>query len=52
MIPATLEHKKNTEIMRELFNFTNNLLTDTDVYRCINIIEPVQNLIENLADMI
>jgi hypothetical protein len=52
MIPATLQHHKNTEIMRELFHLTNLLLTETEVYKWLHVIEPVNQLVSDLAAMI
>jgi hypothetical protein len=52
MIPATLDHKKNTEITRELFKLANNLLTETEVFKLLHVIEPVNTIINNLAAMI
>ena len=47
MIPATLDHKKNTEITRELFKLANNLLTETEVFKLLHVIEPVNTIINN-----
>jgi len=52
MIPATLDNKTNTSITQQLFNFTNNLLTETEVYKWLHVIEPVQTLVGDLAAMI
>lgn len=52
MIPATLEHTKNTEVMRELFNLTNNLLMQTETKKWLHVIEANATLVNNIATMI
>lgn len=52
MIPATLSIKENTQVTKQLFDLTNNLLTETEVFKWLHVIEPVQTLVGDLAAMI
>jgi hypothetical protein len=52
MIPATLSIKENTQVTKQLFSLTNNLLTETEVSKWLHVIEPVQTLVGDLTAMI
>ena len=52
MIPASLENKQNTQVTREFFSFVDNLLTKTEVYKLLHVVEPLQTLVTDLTAMI
>ena len=52
MIPASLENRQNTQVTREFFSFVDNLLTKTEVYKLLHVVEPLQTLVTDLTAMI